>query len=943
MPKYPGLNKILVIGSGPIIIGQGCEFDYSGTQACKALREEGCEIVLLNSNPASVMTDSSMADATYIVPMTLETLKKIILKERPDAVLPTLGGQTALNLSIELFKSGILATHGIRLIGASVEAIEKAENRKLFREAMKLIGLDTPLGYTASNIQDVLLIEKKLKFPIIVRTSFTLGGHGSGIATTSAELYNMCQYLFSVCDFMKIELEESLLGWKEFEMEAIRDCADNCIIVCSLENVDPMGVHTGDSITVAPALTLCNKQYQKMRQATFSVLREIGVNTGGANVQFAVHPETGRMVVIEMNPRVSRSSALASKATGYPIAKIATQLALGYTLDELDNMLTAEKIPASFEPSIDYVVTKLPCFNFEKFPHCDGILTTTMQSTGEVIGIGRNFQESLQKALCSMEKNFSGLSLKITLRGNALEKISKSYHDRLFYIAESFRQGLTINEVYQKTRIDRWFLEQIFELIYLEKFIINTDFSNISKEKWIGLKRQGFSDRYLAELLQCDESIIRKKRKALGIFPVYKRVDSCAAEFSARSACLYSTYEEECEALPTENKKILIIGSGPNRIGQGLEFDYASVHAAIASRECGYETIMVNSNPETVSTDYDIVDRLYLEPLTLEHILNIIDVEKPTGVITHFGGQTALNLVSELYKANVPLLGTSANAIDRCENRDLFQKIVTQLGLLQPENFCIHHIDEWHRYAEKIQYPVIIRPSYLLSGSSMQIIKNKEEYLAYANLLENDKKYFPVLVERFLENAIEVEIDGICDGKDVFIPGVIEQLEPAGIHSGDSVCCFPAHTLPDTVQQKIIQKATQLARHCEIRGLFNAQFVIQKEQIFIIEINPRSSRTIPFLSKALGISLPQIATRCILGLSLREQGYFRPIKTHYFSIKIPVFPFDRLGGEKVLGPEMRSTGEQMRIKKDITSLRSGSIDSIGYDFISLQQMERCVK
>lgn len=933
MPKHPNLKKIFVIGSGPIVIGQGCEFDYSGTQACKALREEGCKIILLNSNPATVMTDSQIADATYIAPMTLETCEQIIQKELPDALLPTLGGQTALNLAVELASHGILEKYKTRLIGASVDAIKKAEDRKLFREAMFRIGLETPRAHTITRLEEVDSIEKKFSFPIIVRTSFTLGGFGSGIAYSLPELKALCQHLFSLPIIKAIELEESLIGWKEFEMEAIRDCADNCIIVCSLENVDPMGVHTGDSITVAPAQTLCNKEYQRMRLATFAILREIGVDTGGANVQFAVHPDTGRMLVIEMNPRVSRSSALASKATGYPIAKIATKLALGYTLDELDNRLTSQRIPASFEPTIDYVVTKLPRFNFEKFPLCEGILTTRMQSTGEAMAIGRNFQESLQKAIASLEKNIFGLGFKKIALDQVLEKISKPYHDRLFYIAEAFRQGISIEEIYQKTAIDKWFLIQILELITIEKSIEHHSFADMTQEQLRMLKRKGFSDRYLAELFSSEEMIVRHLRREFGILPVYKRVDSCAAEFAVKTICLYSTYEKECEVEPSTRQKILIIGSGPNRIGQGIEFDYSSVHAALACRELGYETIMVNSNPETVSTDYDIVDRLYLEPLTLEHVLNIIDVEKPAGVITQFGGQTSLNLVPGLDAVKVPLIGTSAHAIDSCENRDLFKSMVTKLGFKQPDNFCIYHQDDWLKHAKSIQYPVIVRPSYLLSGSSMQIIRNAGEFLSYSNLLSSAQHYFPILVERFLENAIEVEVDGICDGKNVFIPGVMEQLDPAGIHSGDSVCCFPAHTLSQAMQNHIIEQATALALAFNIKGLFNIQFAIHQENIFIIEMNPRSSRTVPYLSKALGISLPNIATRCILGQSLQEQGYTQPITPNYFSIKMPVFPFDRLG-QVALGPEMRSTGEMMLVKKKITK----EMDLAAFDLCSLQEL-----
>lgn len=928
MPRYAGLKKIFVIGSGPIVIGQGCEFDYSGTQACKALREEGCHIILLNSNPATIMTDRDIADATYVAPMTVETCEEIIRKEKPDALLPTLGGQTALNLSVALARSGFLEQQGVRLIGASLTSIEKAENRKLFREAMQRIHLETATAHTVTSLEEIKKIKNQLHFPIMIRTSFTLGGLGSGIVQTWDELMMQCQSLFSVSDLNAIELEESLVGWKEFEMEAIRDHADNCIVVCSLENVDPMGIHTGDSITVAPAQTLCNKMYQRMREATFAVLREVGVDTGGANVQFAVHPDTGRMVVIEMNPRVSRSSALASKATGYPIARIAAKLALGYTLDELENVMTGDAIPASFEPTIDYVVVKFPRFNFEKFPQCSGILTTKMQSTGEVIGFGRNFQEALQKAITSVEKNFFGLKIKNISSENILQRITQPYHDRLFYVAEAFRKKISVEVVYEKTKIDRWFLEQIQELILLEENSLS-----LSEKTLRLLKRKGFSDRYLADRFQCDEWDIRQKRKDGSIFPVYKRIDSCAAEFPAKTACFYSTYDQACEALPTNRKKILIIGSGPNRIGQGIEFDYGSVHAALASREAGYETIMINSNPETVSTDYDTVDRLYLEPLTLEYVLNVIEKEKPDGVMTSFGGQTALNLIFGLQKANATLLGTQAAAVDLCENRDLFQKKIHALGLRQPDNFCVYNAKEWEDAAKKIIYPVIVRPSYLLSGSAMQIIPDEKAFLSHLKMIAEDEKYFPILVERFLERAIEVEVDGICDGENVFIPGVMEQLEEAGIHSGDSTCCFPAHTLSDALQKNIIEQASRLALACQIMGPFNVQFALQGETIFVIELNPRSSRTVPFLSKALGFSVAKIAARCLLGESLQTQGFLKPITPAFFSFKIPVFPFDRLAPH-ALGPEMRSTGEMMLMQKKIAE----KIDLTRFDILALQDV-----
>ncbi len=934
MPKNPSLKNILVIGSGPIIIGQGCEFDYSGTQSTKALREEGCRVILLNSNPATVMTDSTMADATYIAPMTLETCNEIIKKEKIDAVLSTVGGQTALNLSLELAQSGILSAAGIELIGASAQAIEKAENRKLFREIMHNIGLETPAAHSITNIEEIFSLKESIVFPLIVRTSFTLGGFGSGIVNNLEELINVCQQLFSIPSINSVELEESLIGWKEFEMEAIRDRADNCIIVCSIENVDPMGVHTGDSITIAPAQTLCNKEYQRMRSATFEILRAIGVDTGGANVQFAVNPQNGRMLVIEMNPRVSRSSALASKATGYPIAKVATKLALGYTLDELSHALTGNHIPASFEPSIDYVVTKIPRFDFEKFPKCDGVLTTKMQSIGETMGVGRNFLESFQKALAGVENNFSIFALTDHSLEYIIERISKPYHDRILYVIEGLRRGLDLNYVHEKTLIDKWILEQINLLAIMHNDISKIKFHDFTKNDFTLLKQNGFSDKYLAEIFNINENEIRDRRKQLNILPIYKRIDSCAAEFLTNTACLYSSYDTECEARPSSLQKIMIIGSGPNRIGQGLEFDYTCVFAALASREAGFETIMINNNPETVSTDYDIVDRLYFEPLTLEHVLNVVEIEKPDSVILQFGGQTAIKLVPGLNEAKVPILGTSAASIDCCENRDSFQKLVKKLNLRQPDNFCIYHSEDYKTYANNIQYPVIIRPSYLLSGSSMKILRNAIEFISCLDLLSGQQKYFPILVEKFLENAIEIEVDGICDGKDVFIPGIMEQADLAGVHSGDSTCFIPARSLSPAIQHEIIEQATQLALAIGIVGFFNVQFAIQNEDIFIIEVNPRSSRTIPFLSKALSIPLPKIAMKCLLGETLQSQGYVQPIKINYYSVKIPIFPFDRLG-QYELSPEMRSTGEIMLINKNFTENFQHD-----FDIISLQEVAK---
>lgn len=919
MPKRNDIKSILIIGAGPIIIGQACEFDYSGAQACKALREEGYRVILVNSNPATIMTDPEVADATYIEPVTWEVVAKIIEKERPDALLPTMGGQTALNCACDLAKNGILTKFNVKMIGATEEAIAKAENRELFRAAMVKIGLDMPNSGLAHNMDEALAILDQLGFPIIIRPSFTLGGTGGGIAYNREEFIEICERGLELSPTRELLLDESIIGWKEYEMEVVRDRKDNCIIVCSIENIDPMGVHTGDSITVAPAQTLTDKEYQRMRNAAIAVLREIGVDTGGSNVQFAINPKDGRMVVIEMNPRVSRSSALSSKATGFPIAKVAAKLAIGYTLDELSNEMTGNKTPASFEPTIDYVVTKIPRFNFEKFPKTDARLTTQMKSVGEVMAMGRTFQESLQKALRGLEVGANGLDPKVDLKQpNAEDIIRRELSipgwDRIWYVADAFRYGLSIEEVHRLSLIDPWFLVQIKDLVVDEQELLGTRLSDLKKEALFRLKSKGFSDVRLASLLGEDESSIRYYRQQLNIHPVYKRVDTCAGEFATDTAYLYSTYEEECEANPTHAAKIMVLGGGPNRIGQGIEFDYCCVHAVMAIREAGFETIMVNCNPETVSTDYDVSDRLYFESLTLEDVLEIVRVEQPKGVVVQYGGQTPLKLAKHLEAAGVPIIGTPSDAIDRAEDRERFQQLVHKLGLRQPPNGTVRTIEEGLRLADIFAYPLVVRPSYVLGGRAMEIVYDDRELRRYLKEAQGVSADSPLLLDHFLDNAIEVDIDAVSDGKDVLIGGVMEHIEQAGVHSGDSACCLPPHSLSIEIQEKLRSQMRQMALELGVIGLMNAQFAIQENEVYVLEVNPRASRTVPFVAKAIGLPLAKMAARCMVGIPLKEQNYGKEITLSHFAVKQPVFPFAKfLGVDPILGPEMRSTGEVMGI------------------------------
>ncbi len=919
MPKRTDLKTILILGAGPIIIGQACEFDYSGAQACKALREEGYRVILVNSNPATIMTDPEMADVTYIEPLHWEVLRKIIEKERPDAILPTMGGQTALNCALDLAQEGVLDEFNVELIGANQAAIKKAEDRELFRQAMEHIGLDMPRSKIAHTLDEALEAQAAVGYPTIIRPSFTMGGTGGGIAYNREEFIDICLRGLELSPNHELLIEESIIGWKEFEMEVIRDRNDNCIIVCSIENFDAMGVHTGDSITVAPAQTLTDKEYQWMRNASIAVLREIGVETGGSNVQFGVNPKDGRVIIIEMNPRVSRSSALASKATGFPIARIAAKLAVGYTLDELKNEITSGQTPASFEPSIDYVVTKIPRFNFEKFPHVNARLTTQMKSVGEVMAIGRNFQESLQKAMRGLEIGVDGFNSEI--EAEALDmlrvigrELQRPSAERLWYIGDAFRLGMGLEEVNELTGIDPWFLSQIEDLIETEEAICPENFKKLDRDHLCQLKRQGFSDRRLAYLFRVSEAQIRQRRHDFNLRPVYKRVDTCAAEFTTSTAYLYSTYDEECEATPTSREKIVVLGGGPNRIGQGIEFDYCCVHAVLALREAGYETIMINCNPETVSTDYDVSDRLYFEPLTLEDVLEIIHLEKPKGVIVQFGGQTPLRLARALEAAGVPILGTSPDAIDRAEDRDRFQDLIERLKLQQPANGTVRTFEEAIKVSERIGYPLMVRPSYVLGGRAMEIVYNQKElqrYLHDAVRVSNDS---PVLLDHFLDDAIEVDLDAVSDGKDVVIGGIMEHIEQAGVHSGDSCCSLPPHTLDPAIQDQLRAQMKAIAKELGVIGLMNAQFAIQGREIFIIEVNPRASRTVPFVSKATGIPLAKVAARCMVGISLVEQGVMNEVIPPYFSVKVPVFPFIKLpGADPILGPEMKSTGEVMGV------------------------------
>ena len=927
MPKRTDLKSILIIGAGPIVIGQACEFDYSGVQACKALREEGFKVILINSNPATIMTDPATADVTYIEPITWPTVERIIAKERPDAILPTMGGQTALNCALDLWRNGILDKYtglhtgkAIELIGATPHAIDKAEDRLKFKDAMTKIGLGSARSGIAHTLEEAWSVQKTVGFPVVIRPSFTLGGTGGGIAYNAEEFETICKRGIEASPTSELLIEESLLGWKEYEMEVVRDKADNCIIVCSIENLDPMGVHTGDSITVAPAQTLTDKEYQIMRNASLAVLREIGVDTGGSNVQFSINPDDGRMVVIEMNPRVSRSSALASKATGFPIAKVAAKLAVGFTLDELRNDITAGATPASFEPSIDYVVTKIPRFAFEKFPTADSRLTTQMKSVGEVMAMGRTFQESFQKALRGLEVGVDGMNEKTQDRETLEKELGEPGPERIWYVGDAFAQGMTVQEVYALTKIDKWFLVQIEEIVKIELELETHSLSELSKDEIKQLKQKGFSDRRLAKLLKTDENAVRAFRHAFGVRPVYKRVDTCAAEFATNTAYMYSTYEEECEAAPSGNKKIMVLGGGPNRIGQGIEFDYCCVHAALAMREDGYETIMVNCNPETVSTDYDTSDRLYFEPLTLEDVLEIVDKEKPFGVIVQYGGQTPLKLALGLEAAGVPIIGTSPDMIDAAEDRERFQKLLHQLGLRQPPNTTARTEEEALLQAAQLGYPLVVRPSYVLGGRAMEIVheqRDLERYMREAVKVSHDS---PVLLDRFLNDAIECDVDAICDGKQVFIGGVMEHIEQAGVHSGDSACSLPPYSLSPSTIDEIKRQTTAMAHGLKVVGLMNVQFAIQHKDgvdvIYVLEVNPRASRTVPFVSKATGIQLAKVAARCMVGKSLQAQGIGKEVIPPYFSVKEAVFPFVKFPGvDTILGPEMKSTGEVMGVGK----------------------------
>lgn len=918
MPKRQDLKTLLIIGAGPIVIGQACEFDYSGVQACKALKEEGYRIVLVNSNPATIMTDPEIAHVTYIEPLHWEVIAEIIAKEKPDALLPTMGGQTALNCALDLAREGVLARHNVELIGATREAIDKAEDREQFRQAMNKIGLAMPRSAIAHSLEEALEVQVQMGYPTVVRPSFTLGGTGGGIAYNKEEFITICKSGLELSPTRELLIDESIIGWKEYEMEVVRDKNDNCIIVCTIENLDPMGVHTGDSITVAPAQTLTDKEFQWMRNAAIAVLREIGVETGGSNVQFGVNPKTGELVVIEMNPRVSRSSALASKATGFPIAKVAAKLAVGYTLDELINEITGDKMVAAFEPTLDYVVTKLPRFNFDKFPQTDPHLTTQMKSVGEVMAIGRTFQESLQKALRGLEMGMDGLSpfLQATHDRKALlmAELQKPTASRLWYVADAFREGFSLTEVQTLTHIDAWFLAQIQELMVWEKHIQTWDIHHLDKMNFYQAKQKGFSDSQIADLMQIKETTVREKRWELGIHPVYKRIDTCAAEFPTETAYMYSTYEEECEAKPSTNQKIIVLGGGPNRIGQGIEFDYCCVHAALAMKELGYETIMINCNPETVSTDYDTSHRLYFESLTLEDVLEIVRVEKPKGVIVQYGGQTPLKLARSLQAMEVPIIGTNPDAIDCAEDRERFKGLIQQLGLMQPPNETARTVEEGIALAEQIGYPLVVRPSYVLGGRAMDIVYQGEElkrYLQEAVKVSNDT---PILLDRFLDHSIEVDVDAICDGQSVFIGGIMEHIEQAGVHSGDSACCLPAFSLSPAIQSRIADYTRQLGFALNVVGLMNVQFAVQNESIYVLEVNPRASRTTPFVSKAIGLPLAKIAAKCMVGVTLAEQGIHKEVQLPYFCTKLPIFPFIRFPGvDPILGPEMKSTGEVMGI------------------------------
>jgi carbamoyl-phosphate synthase large subunit len=953
MPKRTDIKSILILGAGPIIIGQACEFDYSGAQACKALREEGFRVILVNSNPATIMTDPSMADATYIEPVEWKTVARIIEEERPDALLPTMGGQTALNCALDLAKHGVLDKFSVEMIGANADAIDKAEDRERFDKAMKAIGLNTPNSGIAHSMEEATQVADRFGFPCIIRPSFTMGGSGGGIAYNREEFETICRRGLDLSPTNELLIDESLIGWKEFEMEVVRDKNDNCIIVCAIENLDPMGIHTGDSITVAPAQTLTDKEYQIMRNASIKVLREIGVETGGSNVQFAVSPEDGRLIVIEMNPRVSRSSALASKATGFPIARVAAKLAVGYTLNELQNEITGGATPASFEPSIDYVVTKIPRFAFEKFNQADQSLTTQMKSVGEVMAIGRTFQESLQKALRGLEVGVSGFDPKIDTHDEdhtaiLFNQLAEAGPDRIWYLADAFRQGMSCEEIFGVTKIDPWFLVQIEDLIIEESRLNGSRLTSVDEKTLYRLKRKGFADRRIADILLCTESEVRNLRYDFGMHPVYKRVDTCAAEFSTETAYMYSTYEEECEAEPSDKDKILVLGGGPNRIGQGIEFDYCCVHAALAMREDGYETIMVNCNPETVSTDYDTSDRLFFEPVTLEDVLEIVRLENPKGVIVQFGGQTPLKLARALEAEGVPIIGTTPDAIDRAEDRERFQHMIEKLDLLQPHNATARSADEAVELAKKIGYPLVVRPSYVLGGRAMEIVYKEDELRHYMKTAVQVSDDSPVLLDFFLPNAIEMDVDAVSDGDSVVIGAIMQHIEQAGIHSGDSACSLPPYSLSESVQDEMREICKKMARELGVRGLMNVQLALQDDKIYVIEVNPRASRTIPFVSKCIGVSLAKIAARCMVGQTLEDQGFTKEIIPPYFSVKEAVFPFNKFPGiDPILGPEMKSTGEVMGVGTTFAEAygkaelgASDEIPSKGSAFVSVRERDK---
>jgi carbamoyl-phosphate synthase large subunit len=956
MPRREDINSILIIGAGPIVIGQACEFDYSGAQACKALKEEGFRVILINSNPATIMTDPDTADSVYIEPVHWTAVEKIIEKEKPDALLPTMGGQTALNCALDLVREGVLQKHGVEMIGASREAIDMAEDRDQFKKAMKEIGLSTPKSFIAHSMEEAWQGQAQIGYPVIIRPSFTMGGSGGGIAYNKQEFEDIVKRGLDLSPTNEVLLEVSILGWKEYEMEVVRDKNDNCIIICSIENFDPMGVHTGDSITVAPAQTLTDKEYQIMRNASLAVLRKIGVETGGSNVQFAINPENGEMIIIEMNPRVSRSSALASKATGFPIAKVAAKLAAGYTLDELQNDITGGATPASFEPSIDYVVTKIPRFTFEKFPQADDRLGTQMKSVGEVMAIGRSFQESFQKALRGLETGVDGLDEILDQEELSADQLEDIYRkelrlpgaNRVWYVADAFRSGYSLDQLFEQTMIDPWFLVQIEDLVKTEKELKSRELDSISAQEFFQLKRKGFSDRRLAKLLNAEEKDVSTARRDLNVRPVYKRVDTCAAEFASSTAYLYSSYEMECEAETTDREKIIVLGGGPNRIGQGIEFDYCCVHAAMAMREDGYETIMINCNPETVSTDYDTSDRLYFEPLTLEDVMEIIHLEKPKGVIVQFGGQTPLNLARSLEAAEVPIIGTSPDSIDLAEDRERFQQMVHDLKLRQPPNRITFDEASSGALAEEVGFPLVVRPSYVLGGRAMEIVYDQEDLARYMTDAVKVTKDSPVLLDRFLDDAVEVDVDAICDGENVFIGGLMEHIEQAGIHSGDSACSLPPYSLPEHIQQELCRQVEAMARELKVVGLMNTQFAIQGEDVYILEVNPRASRTVPFVSKATGVALAKVAARCMVGQSLPSQGCIEQVKPNFVSVKESVFPFAKFQGvDPILGPEMKSTGEVMGIGKTFAEafakglLAAGTLLPIsGKAFISVRDPDK---